>query len=117
VTAVPDPAPHAAAVKGQRELSGVENLRELRLALDVIGMFYPENARSDAVNAALDDINDHLCAEEDLALRESGVLDRYLIIRPVNPLNPPPQEDIQRISAAVRTLAQLGMLAGRGDDR
>jgi hypothetical protein len=32
---MPDPAPYAAAVKGQRELSGVENLRELRLALDV----------------------------------------------------------------------------------
>jgi hypothetical protein len=69
----------------------VENLRELRLALDVIGMFYPENARSDAVNVALDDVHDHLCAEEDLALRESGVLDRYLIIRPVNPLSPPPR--------------------------
>jgi hypothetical protein len=112
---MPDPAPCAAAVKGHHELSGVENLRELRLALDVIGLFYPARARSGAVNAALDDIHDHLCEQEHLALRESGVPGRYLIIRPVSPLSPPP-EDTQRISAAVRTLAELGMLAGRGDD-
>ncbi len=36
VTAVPAPTAHGAAVNAEDELFGAENLRELRLALDVI---------------------------------------------------------------------------------
>jgi hypothetical protein len=45
------------------------------------------------------------------------VPDRYLIIRPISSFNPPSPDDMKRITDAVRTLASLGMIAGRGDSR
>jgi hypothetical protein len=114
---MPAPGPHAEPVNAEEELFGAENLRELRLALDVIDLFLPERDRSQAVTAALRDMRAHLCAEEDRDLKASGAPDRYLIIRPVSLSSPPPPEDMRRITDAVRTLASLGMLAGRGDTR
>ncbi len=121
---MPAPALHAAAVNAEDELFGTENLRELRLALDVIYLFLPlgrdgdfAGQDGDAVIVALRDLHERLCAEEDEQLRSTGVPDRYLIIRPVSPFSPPSPEDMQRITAAVRTLASLGMIAGRGDTR
>ncbi len=112
---MPAPSPHAAAVNAEDELSGAENLRELRLALGVIHLFLPLGPDSDAITAALQDLHERLCADEDEQLRSAGVPDRYLIIRPVNPYSPPSPEDMRRITDAVRTLASLGMIAGRGD--
>jgi hypothetical protein len=46
------------------------------------------------------------------------VAGRYLITWPVSPFShPAAPEDMERISASVRTLASLGVLAGRGDTR
>jgi hypothetical protein len=111
------PASHAGAVNAEDELFGVENLRELRLALDVIRLFLPLGPDSDGITAALQDLHERLCADESEQLRLTGVPDRYLIIRPVSPFSPPPAEDLRRITEAVRTLASLGMIAGRGDTR
>jgi hypothetical protein len=112
---MPAPGPHAAAVDAEDALFGVENLRELRHALDVIRLFLPLGPDSAVITAALQDLHERLCADEDEQLRLTGTPDRYLIIRPVNPFNPPPPADMQRITDAVRTLATLGMIAGRGD--
>jgi hypothetical protein len=114
---MPRPAPHAAAVNAEDELFCVENLRELRLAHDVMRLFLPTGMASDAITAALQEIHKLLCNDEDELLRSLGVPDRYLIIRPINPYSPPSPEDMQRITDAVQTLATLGMLAGRGDSR
>jgi hypothetical protein len=112
---MPAPGPHATAVNADDELFGVENLRELRIALDLIWLFLPIGQESHPAPAGLQDLHQRLCAEEDRQLRLDGVPDRYLIIRPVSPFSPPSPKDMQRITAAVRTLAELGMLAGRGD--
>jgi hypothetical protein len=114
---VPVPGLHAAAVDADGELFGVENLRELRLALDVLRLFLPIGAEGHPIPAGLRELHERLCAEEDRQLRSDGASDRYLIIRPVSPFNPPAPEDMERITEAVRTLASLGMIAGRGDTR
>jgi hypothetical protein len=88
VTAVPVPAAHAGPVNAEDELFGVENLRELRLALDVIHLFFPLGPDSGAITAALQDLHERLCADENEQLRLTGIADRYLIIRPVNPYSP-----------------------------
>jgi hypothetical protein len=111
---MPAPGPHALSVNADKELALVENLRELRLALDVMRMFLPV-ADGEPGREILAVLHDQLCAEEDQQLRSEGVPDRYLIIRPVSPINPPPPQDMDKITAAVRTLAEFGMLAGRGD--
>lgn len=115
MTAVPAAGPHAAAVDADDELFAVENLREARLALDVLRLFLPIGAEGHPIPAGLRDLHERLCAEEDRQLRSGGVPDRYLIIRPISPFNPPAPEDVERITDAVRTLASLGMIAGRGD--
>jgi hypothetical protein len=105
------------SVDAEDELFGVENLRELRLALDIIHLFLPGDEGRDRIPAGLSGLHEWLCAEEDRQLRLDGLPDRYLIIRPVSPFSPPSPQDMERITAAVRTLAELGMLAGRGDTR
>lgn len=118
MTALPAPAAHAAPVNAGQELSGVENLRELRHALDVIHLFLDPDLDDDgAISTALRDLHRRLCDEEDQALTASGTADRYLIIRPINPFNPLAPDDMELITNAVRTLASLGMIAGRGDTR
>jgi hypothetical protein len=112
---MPAPGPHAAAVDADVELFAVENLREARLALDLLRLFLPIGAEGHPIPAGLRELHERLCAEEDRQLRSDGVPDRYLIIRPVSPFNPPSPPDMERIAAAVRTLASLGMIAGRGD--
>jgi hypothetical protein len=115
VTSVPAPGPHAAAVDADNELFVVENLREARLALDLLRLFLPIGAESHPIPAGLRELHERLCAEEDRQLQSDGVPDRYLIVRPISPFNPPPPQDMERIADAVRTLASLGMIAGRGD--
>ena len=114
---MPAVGPHAVPVNAEEELFVVENLRELRLALDVIHLFLPVAGDTGAITAALRDLHERLCADEDEQLRLTGVPDRYLIVRPVSPYRPPSPEDMERITAAVRTLASFGMIAGRGDTR
>jgi|tagenome__1003787_1003787.scaffolds.fasta_scaffold20860047_5 hypothetical protein len=114
---MPAPGPHAAAVDAEEELFGTENLRELRLALDVLRLFLPVGDEGHPIPAGLQELHERLCAEEDRQLRSDGVPDRYLIIRPISSFNPPSPDDMKRITDAVRTLASLGMIAGRGDSR
>jgi hypothetical protein len=114
---MPASGPHAAPVNADDELFGTENLREVRFALDVLRLFLPIGDEGHPIPAGLRDLHERLCAEEDRQLRSDGVPDRYLIIRPVSPFNPPPPQDMERITDAVRTLASLGMIAGRGDTR
>jgi hypothetical protein len=50
------------------------------------------------------------------ALRTFGISHRYLVIPPINPGNLPGNEDLEKISMAIRTLANMGMITGEGLD-
>jgi hypothetical protein len=116
------PPPHAAPVNAEFLLfSDPWDLRATRLALDMLIGHLPaelaELGEPTGPSAALLDLHDRLCREEMAELARTGSARHYLIIRPVNLVHPPSPGDMQRISAAIRVLAELGMLAGHGDAR
>jgi hypothetical protein len=63
------------------------------------------------VRDALESIHDRINQIEDTGLRMWGLTEHYLIVRPISPVSPPPPEIVEKITAAVRTLAELGILA------
>lgn len=67
------------------------------------------------VRDALESIHDQINQIEALGLRTWGLVEHYLIIRPVSPVSPATREIMEKITTAVRTLAELGMLAGQND--
>ncbi len=87
--------------------------RVARLALDALREFLPDGMRTPATEDALWDIHEQLCKKELADLRLWGITQQYLIIRPINPASLPAPEDMEKITAAIRTLANLGLLAGR----
>jgi hypothetical protein len=113
------PPPHAAPVNAEFLLfSDPWDLRVTRLALDfLIGHLPAELNEPPGPSAALLDLHDRLCREEMAELARTGATRHYLIIRPVNLVHPPPPGGMQRISAAIRTLAEFSMLAGHGDNQ
>jgi hypothetical protein len=96
--------------------SALESTRLLRLALNVLWDGLPSDmSMTGPVRDALESIHDRLNQVEAGGLRRYGLAEHYLIIRPISPVNPPPTEIMEKITAAVRTLAELGMLAGQND--
>ena len=43
-------------------------------------------------------------------LQRRGLSTDYLVIRPINPMNPPGPEAMEQVTAAIRTLARLGLI-------
>jgi hypothetical protein len=109
------PLPYTAPVSIEALFDDKWDLRVTRLALDVLLANPPLRLDEPRTTAALQDLHQRLCDHEMTELADTGAIRSYLIIRPINPAQPPPPGDMQRITDAVRTLAQLGMLAGRGD--
>jgi hypothetical protein len=98
--------------------SGLESARVLRLALNVLWDSLdslPPDADSGPVGDALKSVHDRINVIEADGLRLSGHAEHYLVIRPISPVSPPPPETMEKITGAVRTLAELGMLAGQND--
>ena len=96
--------------------AALEPVRRLRLALNALWDDLPGHLDgAGPVTDALATIHDHINQAEATSLRESGLAEHYLIIRPVSPLAPPPPHAMEQISQAVRTLARLGMLVGQHD--
>jgi hypothetical protein len=95
--------------------SALESTRLMRLALNVLWDGLPGDMTTGPVRDALQSIHDRITQIEAADLRRYGLAEHYLIIRPVSPASPPPPETMARITAAVRTLADLGMLAGQND--
>jgi len=95
--------------------SPLEPTRRLRLALNVLCDDLPNEMQTRAVHDMLRSIHDQINTAEAKELRMWGLAEHYLIIRPISPMSPPPPETMQKIAAAVRTLAELGMLAGQND--
>ena len=84
--------------------------RALRQALDVLSGRLPVKAETPAIRDALWAIEEHIRAAELKDLRQ-GVLARdYFIISPINPMNPPSPDDMEKVTAALRTLDDLGLI-------
>jgi len=97
--------------------SPLESTRVLRLALNVLWSDLPPGSDTEPVHEALTSIHDRITAIETGELRLWGLAEHYLIIRPVSPISPPPPETMEKITAAVRTLTELGMVVGQHDAR
>jgi hypothetical protein len=98
--------------------STLESTRRLRLALNVLWDEWdelPPDVNTEPVRETLQSIHDQINAIETDGLRLWGQAEHYLIIRPISPVSPPPPEIMEKITGAVRTLAELGMLAGQND--
>jgi hypothetical protein len=70
---------------------------------------------SDVTEKSLLELHDRICAAELNALRKSGLNRQYAIIRPLNMMNPPDPETMQKITNAIQVLDDLGLIAGPGD--
>ena len=98
------------------DVSGpLESTRLQRLALNVLWDELPPGTNTEPVHDALLSIHDRITEIETGELRRWGVAEHYLIIRPVSPVSPPPPEIMEKITAAVRTLTELGMVVGQHD--
>jgi hypothetical protein len=95
--------------------SALETTRRLRLALNVLWDDLPDDMTDTPVREALETIHDRITQAEATTLRTRGLAEHYLIIRPLSPVSPPPPQVTEQIAAAVRTLAEHGMLAGQND--
>ena len=92
----------------------LEATRVLRLALNVLWNGLPDEvAATGPVYDALAEVHDWINQAESAELRARGLPEHYLIIRPLSPLTPPQARE--KIAAAIRTLTELGMLAGQHD--
>lgn len=100
--------------------SSLDSTRLMRLALNVLwnGLDeFSDGETTESVADALASIHDRINRTESAGLRTFGQAEHYLIIRPISPVNPPAPETMEKITAAVRTLAELGMLVGQNDAR
>jgi len=97
------------------EVSSALESTRLRLALNVLWDALPNGMSAGPVRDALETTHDQINETESAELRRLGLAEHYLIIRPVSPISPPPPQIMEKIAAAVRTLAELGMLAGQND--
>lgn len=89
--------------------------RQLRLALDVLWGSLPTHIGTDAIQKSLDELHDRICAAELKDLTKYGLNRQYTIIRPLNLTKLPDSETMQKITNAIQTLADLGLIAGPGD--
>jgi hypothetical protein len=89
--------------------SALAGTRMLRLATEVLGDLPPDIETAE-VRATLWQIHEALCRREPANLRTYGLSMDYLIIRPINLMNPPEPEVMKQITAAIRTLSDLELI-------
>lgn len=101
---------HGVEVETDSLRAALEPTRILRHALDALWENLPARMETDAVHAALNEIDQRLRASTLADLRQ-GMLSRdYFIISPINPMNPPSPQDMEKMAAALRTLDDLGLI-------
>jgi hypothetical protein len=89
--------------------SALAGTRMLRLATEVLGDLPPDIETAE-VRAALWQVHEALCKQDLVNLRTYGLSMDFLIIRPINPMNPPEPEVMKQITAAIRTLSELELI-------
>lgn len=101
---------HGVEVETDTLRAALEPTRVLRHSLDVLWSHLPADMETDTIRAAFGEIDEKIREATRADLRR-GVLARdYFIISPVNPMNPPGPEDMEKIAAALRTLDDLGLI-------
>ena len=105
-----DSQKHGVEVETDSVIAALVPTRALRQALDVLWDGLPPKVETDAVRATFLAIDEHLRATELTDLRRYGLSHDYFIISPINPMNPPAPEDMERIVSALRTLDDLGLI-------
>jgi hypothetical protein len=100
---------HGVEIRLEDIRSALGDTRMVRLAIDTLSDLPPGVATSE-VHAAIGHIEDALCEAELANLKAYGLSRAYLIIRPINPMNPPEPEVMKQITAAIRTLSELGLI-------
>ena len=98
------------AVDTDSVLAALNPTCPLRHALDVLWNNMPGDTLTDAIRAAFFEIDEQLRKAALADLRRSGFSRDYLIISPVNPMNPPCPEDMERVAAALSILDGLGLI-------
>jgi Asp-tRNA(Asn)/Glu-tRNA(Gln) amidotransferase A subunit family amidase len=92
--------------------------RAMRLALEVMWENITkdmEPERPEGGTYILHELDERIRDMELAVLRKRGLAQEFLIIRPISPISPPSPEIIRKITNAIRTLAELGMLVGQND--
>jgi hypothetical protein len=103
---------HGAGVSLDDIRSALGDTRILRLASGVLAGLPTdiEFTKTETVHTALLEIHERLCKAEMANLRTYGLSNDYLVIRPINPMNPPGPEAMEQVTAAIRTLARFGLI-------
>jgi hypothetical protein len=92
--------------------------RAMRLALEVMWEHITkdmEPEQPEGETYILYELDERVRDMELDVLRKRGLAQEFLIIRPISPISPPPPEILQKITSAIRVLAELGMLVGQND--
>jgi hypothetical protein len=101
---------HGVEVETDSLLSALVPTRTLQHALESLWDNLPPDLETDALRAAFYELDDRL-RKAALANIRRGVLARdYFILSPINPMNPPSPEDMEKVTAAFRTLDDLGLI-------
>lgn len=101
---------HGVEVETDSILAALAPTRALRQALDVLWGGLPATMETPAIREALHAIDEHLRRTELRDLRQGALARDYLIISPINPMNPPSPQDMEKIAAALRTLDDIGLI-------
>lgn len=94
--------------------SASADTRILRLSLGVLKEYLPSSLETPELGEALQQLHGKLCEAELQELQAWACPANYLIIRPINLVDPPDCQTIEKIVSAVKTLNELGMIAFPG---
>jgi hypothetical protein len=101
---------HGVAVETDSLLSALVPTRTLQHALEVLWDNLPPDLETDALRDAFYELDEKL-RKTALANIRKGIPSRdYLILSPINRMNPPSPEDMEKVAAAIRTLDGLGLI-------
>ena len=101
---------HGAAVNTDSALAALSPTRSLRQALDALWDNMPGDMLTETIATAFVEIDRQLREAAQADLQRSGLSREFLIVSPINPMNPPGPEDMARVADALRTLDHLGLI-------
>jgi hypothetical protein len=101
---------HGVDIYSDSLLNVLEDTRVLRCALDVLWFNLPLDVETESTKTAFCEIDQYLRKTVLADIRKGVPARDYYIISPISPMNPPGPEDMEKVAAAVRTLADLGLI-------
>ena len=101
---------HRIAVKTDTILTALEPLASCGTPWRCCGAACPPDTDTDALRAVPCELDEQLRKATLANLRRDGLARDYFILSPISPMNPPGPEDMEKIAAALRPLADLGLI-------